>query len=164
MGALLCCMSQPMTQETRAEKFIPGRDHDILLGSSSVQKNIYRKVECSTLEDCLLASPNLNAHPRIVGGEIQIFKHLPKRVYPSSSSPDTNQEFFTPRRSFSGADRLGRIDEDYEEYGDLVHELSSVSSVSRSGSGKVKKKVSFKVPEEADIYIYYTPKDESEEE
>lgn len=128
--------------------------------NSSARNNNYRKIECMTLEDCLLASPNLNAHPRIMGGhEIQIFKHLPSKVYPSSHSPDISQELFTPRRSFS--ERLGRIDESLEHD---VDELSSKSSISRSGgSGKVRKKVTFRLPKEADIFSYYTPKDVFEE-
>lgn len=166
-------MSQPITEKTQPEKVIAGHNQNIHPRSPSPHKkqirhinssaeNRFRKVEYMTLEDCLLASPNINVHPRITGGEIQMFKHLPKRVYPSSSSPDVNQEFFTPRRSFSsGANNIGRIDEDDELDGD--HDSMSMSSISRSESGKVKKKVSFRLPEESDIYIYYTPKDVFEE-
>lgn len=174
MGGICSCFSRPITDEVQPKKAVIGRYQNTLLGSlppekkqtrhmNSSAQNKFRKVGYMTLEDCLLASPSLNAHPRVVGGEIQIFKHLPtNRVFPSSTSPDTGQEFFTPRRSFSGADcKLGRIDEDYGQ--DADQDSSRVSSISRSGSGKVKKKVRFRLPEEADIYIYYTPKGEFEE-
>ncbi|XVF26159.1 hypothetical protein REPUB_Repub13aG0275300 [Reevesia pubescens] len=97
----------------------------------------------TTLADWLLASPcpgGLNPDC-LNGGELYVFKHFSRRVHPSSSrEPETLPS--TPRDSFSK---------------DLSSGDVSGSSFSRSQSGKSKKKVSFRLPEEADIVIFYSP-------
>lgn len=70
------------------------------------------------------------------------------------SSPDLHTDFFTPRLSFS-SDKLGLLRKINEE----DDEGSCVGSI----GGKVKKRVSFKLPEEADIIIFYSPREKFEE-
>ncbi|XVF87827.1 hypothetical protein PTKIN_Ptkin18bG0152000 [Pterospermum kingtungense] len=101
---------------------------------SPVEKRITR-VKKLTLEDWLLASPG---HADCLdGGELYVFKHFSRRVHPSSSrEPD---EAIIPSDSFSLDLSLGD---------------ASCSSFSRSRSGKPKKKVSFRLPEETEIVIF----------
>ncbi|PIN21340.1 hypothetical protein CDL12_05976 [Handroanthus impetiginosus] len=82
--------------------------------------------------------------------EIQVFKSPSKRVYPSasSSSPDSdNNLFYTPKKSFSSVGKLEKSDKLGE------------SSKSKRGSGKLTRKVTFKLPDEADVITFYSPKD-----
>ncbi|XVF27989.1 hypothetical protein REPUB_Repub14bG0157100 [Reevesia pubescens] len=103
------------------------------------------KVRKLTLEDWLLASPGpagLNRPDCLnEGGELYVFKHFSRRVYPSSSR-EREDVPSTPGDSFSM---------------DLSSGDVSRSSFKRSQSGKLKKKVSFRLPEEADIVIFHSP-------
>lgn len=105
------------------------------------------KVSKLTLQDWLLTSPNLKAE-HLKDGELGVVKHGSKRVHPSRG-----------RESFS-KDRLLVLDHvaDKEDYSTV----SSVSLLSRTQSGKLQKRVSFKLPEEADIILFYSPQDSLE--
>ncbi|XWS12911.1 hypothetical protein CRYUN_Cryun37aG0131000 [Craigia yunnanensis] len=101
------------------------------------------KVRKLTLEDWLLASPGpAGLKPDYLnGGELYVFKHFSRRVHPSSSR-EREAVPSTPGDSFSL---------------DLSSGDVSRSSFSRSQSKKLKKKESFRLPEEADIVIFYSP-------
>lgn len=96
-----------------------------------------------TLEDWLLASPGpARMKPDCLnGGELYVFKHFSTKVHLSSSRAP-QAVLFTPTDSF---------------FVDLSSGDASCSSFSRSQSGKLKKKVSFRLPEEADIVVFYSP-------
>ncbi|CAK7345104.1 unnamed protein product [Dovyalis caffra] len=109
------------------------------------------KVSKLTLQEWLLTSPSLKAE-HLKGGELCVLKHGSKRVHPSVSTRG--------RESFS-KDRLLLLDHqvaDIEDYSTV----SSVTSFSRTQSGKPGKKVSFKLPEEADIIIFHSPQNSME--
>ncbi|KAI5672923.1 hypothetical protein M9H77_13287 [Catharanthus roseus] len=137
MGAVFCCMKQKQQQQqprTEKDQRQPHDDDHLL--------------KMMTLEDCLLASPSLNSPPR----NHQIFKQLPRKICPSfPPEEEESQDFSTPRLSFSSSKRH-----------DIDVNLSS-KSIRKSGSGKSGKKVRFRMPDEADIYLYYTPKTTFEE-
>uniref|UniRef100_A0A5B7BRG3 Uncharacterized protein n=1 Tax=Davidia involucrata TaxID=16924 RepID=A0A5B7BRG3_DAVIN len=158
MGANFCCLRQSSSEQ-----------HPKTVGPSSPSSSESLKKEerqfhtpenrftvvgnLSTLEECLTASPGSNS-PCINATEFHVFKQLPRRGH--ISSPRVQTKFFTPRNSFSSDRVLEKIDEGDEE--DM-----SVSSMSRTQSGRLKKRVSFKLPEEADIFIFYSPKETFEE-
>ncbi|KAK8496572.1 hypothetical protein V6N13_013339 [Hibiscus sabdariffa] len=85
------------------------------------------------LEDWLLASPGnrLELKDYLNGGELYVIKHFSSKVHPSSSKEI-------------------RVDSETDV---------SDSSFSTCMSGKSKKKVSFRLPEETDIRIFYSPID-----
>lgn len=103
-----------------------------------------------TLQDWLLTSPSLKAE-QLRGGELCVLKHgSSKRVHPSISTK--------ARVSFSTGRLLGLDQVDDKE--DYVS--ASSRSISRTQSGKSPKRVSFKLPEEADIIIFYSPQNSLE--
>ncbi|KAH8486026.1 hypothetical protein H0E87_027472 [Populus deltoides] len=105
-----------------------------------------------TLQDWLLTSPSLKAE-QLRGGELCVLKHgSSKRVHPSISTK--------ARVSFSTGRLLGLDQVDDKEH--YVSASSVVSSISRTQSGKSQKRVSFKLPEEADIIIFYSPQNSLE--
>ncbi|CAI9086905.1 OLC1v1020830C1 [Oldenlandia corymbosa var. corymbosa] len=169
MGGVLCCRTQPITDENQPNK--KNEDVPHKSSSSSIAAADYKPKKWMTLEECLMASPNINVHHHscILGGgghhdQAQMFrKNLPNKIHPSSSPDDDDiniEEFFTPSRSFS----LGRIDEREEEEEQDEKSSASVTPSSRVGSGKSGRKVSFRLPGEADIFIYHTPKETLDEE
>ncbi|CAI9783963.1 unnamed protein product [Fraxinus pennsylvanica] len=96
-----------------------------------------------TSRDCLVDSPSsLNNSESIMGGEVQVSTQSNKKVY--LSSPDhAHTGYFTPRISFSIGE-LDKIDESEEE--------EELSLISRKGNLE-KKRVRFKLPEEADMTL-----------
>ncbi|XVE87693.1 hypothetical protein DITRI_Ditri19aG0008100 [Diplodiscus trichospermus] len=100
------------------------------------------KVRNLTLEDWLLASPGpAGSKPdSFNGGELYVFKHFSTRVHPSSREHEAVPS--TPGESI---------------FADLSSADVSHSSFSKNKSGKLKKKVSFRLPEVADIVIFYSP-------
>ncbi|KAK8546742.1 hypothetical protein V6N13_093785 [Hibiscus sabdariffa] len=88
-----------------------------------------------TLEDWLLASPGnpLEVKDYLKGGELHVFKHFSSKIHPSPSGEI-------------------QVTDD-----GLSVKLSSASSFCRSLSGKSEKKVSFRLPGEADIRTFYSP-------
>ncbi|XVE51022.1 hypothetical protein DITRI_Ditri02bG0004800 [Diplodiscus trichospermus] len=110
----------------------------------SPEKRITKVRKLSTLEDWLLASLSRDGlQPDCLnGGELYVFKHLSTRVRPSSREYEEAIPSTPGDMSFSV---------------DLSSGDASCSSFSRSQSGKPRKKVSFRLPEEADILIFYSP-------
>lgn len=98
-----------------------------------------------TLEECLKNSPALpppvNHRP-----------HPKKRVYPSTSPPNSdNVRFSTPRLSFSSSASSSLL-----LPGKDVEAAQPCRSYGRRE--KSKKKVTFRLPEEDDIILFYSPK------
>lgn len=129
-----CLKTKKMKRERSRKSLSPPPEKNILEA---------RKL---TLEDWLLNSParNSNKTERFNGGELYVFKHTSRRVHPSISSSseiyhEAEASTSKPRDSFNCS---------------LDFSKNSCSSMSRSQSGKLKKKVSFRLPEEADIIIY----------
>ncbi|KAF5742127.1 hypothetical protein HS088_TW09G00169 [Tripterygium wilfordii] len=108
-----------------------------------------------TLEDMLLASPGSKFKPNHINGsgELYVFKHFSKRVHPSSSSSSS-------AAASSKAIAKVKIGDEILAYKeDMVTTTSTCTSMDVQ-SGKLKKKVSFKLPEEADIFTYYYSSEE----
>ena len=111
------------------------------------QKQQLKKAKEPTLEDWLIASPGkLQKNNGISGGEYHVFKHSFKRVFPSFVGEMANSSS-KPREIFSKEKLLKSEDVEREEI---------EVSLSRSQSGQSKKRVSFRQPEEADIFIFHS--------
>lgn len=115
------------------------------------QKQVNKAKKEPTLEDWLIASPGLQ---KINGttseGEYHVFKHhSSKRVFPSCVGENENGSSSSskPRGSFS-------------KERPLKGEESEVS-LSMTQSGKSKKRVRFRLPEEADIFIFHSSSPEA---
>lgn len=168
MGQNVCCMRQPPSSENEPKEASP-YDSNFSTPASSISSmktdkekmHLIRPATNSTLGECLMmASPpqvNIGGAPSPSGDQRQVMQMLYQKFQPSS--PDVQTDFLTPRISFS-SDKLGllgKIDEEEDEG-------SCGGSVSpRTPSGKMKKRVSFKLPEAADIIIFYSPKETLEE-
>ncbi|KAJ9689883.1 hypothetical protein PVL29_012513 [Vitis rotundifolia] len=187
MGAKLCCMSLSTSDFSSESKAIEGheqkppsrstrlnfiirpsrmkkedeekkkkRDHDQRLPP---EKKAMKMRNLATLEEWLLSSPGMKPADSITGGELHVFKQLSKhRVHPSSSR--VHAELITP----SPGDRiisLDRIDEG-DHHGGGEETLEVGSSVGRSKSGQLGRKVTFRRPE-ADIIVFYSPEGTYEE-
>ncbi|KAK1378302.1 hypothetical protein POM88_025046 [Heracleum sosnowskyi] len=168
MGQNVCCMKQSdipdepkrviqpfnsncSTPVSPTSRMIP-RKEQTRLASPTARK--LGATETWTLERCLMNSPEVNISEctNNFGGDngLKVVKRYQKI---DLSSPDLRTDFFTPRLSFS-SDKLGllrKIDEEDEGF------------CGGSLGGKVKKRVSFKLPEEADIIIFYSPREKFEE-
>ncbi|KAI3795759.1 hypothetical protein L1987_38416 [Smallanthus sonchifolius] len=97
-----------------------------------------------TLKECLLASPNNDHHHAINPSKIQ--------VYTSDLTTEARTEDLCASRISFPPEKLngkrGKVDEDEDEESSFDHMLD------RCESQKTKKKVSFRFPEEADIFIF----------
>ncbi|GAA0182812.1 hypothetical protein LIER_30433 [Lithospermum erythrorhizon] len=155
MGAKLCCMRKQACIEQVSQQ--PESCKQIKLSRPQLERIRKRKKaktqQMMTLEDYLLASPGIHQAPRTMGGENHDCKQISKRVHPSYS-PEVNA-FFTPRLSFSKTRILGKIKEENEVGLETPMDMTPGGSSSR-------KKVRFKLPEEADI-IFYSPWESFEE-
>ncbi|KAK9025914.1 hypothetical protein V6N11_038768 [Hibiscus sabdariffa] len=103
-----------------------------------------------TLEDWLIASPGLQ---KIKGnssrGEYHVLKHhSSKRVFPSFVEENMNS-------SGSSSTKARRSLKAGEEEDVGTEDIIEVS-LSMNQSGKSKKRVSFRLPEEADIFIFHS--------
>lgn len=160
-------MRQPPSSENEPKEATPS-DSNFSTPASSISSmktdkekmHLIRPATKSTLGECLMmASPqvNIGGAPSPSGDQLQVTQMLYQKFQPSS--PDVQTDFFTPRISFS-SDKLGllgKIDEEDDE-GSCGGSISP-----RTHSGKMKKRVSFKLPEAADIIIFYSPKETFEE-
>ena len=106
-----------------------------------------RVKELITLEECLKASLGYDYEQDYKNiGEYHVLKQFSNRVYPALDGDNSNTMDYSMERQIKVED-IGR-----REMG--------VSSMRRSQSDeKVKKRVSFRLPQEADIIIFYSPKD-----
>lgn len=111
------------------------------------------KVMCRrlTLEDWLLSSPDSNTSR--TEAELNVFRQFcHKKVHPSSTKPQL-ASVSKARESFSSLKKLSKA-EHASQGSDM-----GVSSMRRKQSHKLKK-VSFRLPEESDIIIIYSPEPE----
>ncbi|KAF9679360.1 hypothetical protein SADUNF_Sadunf06G0006900 [Salix dunnii] len=111
------------------------------------EQNKGAKMSKLTLQDWLLTSPNLKAE-HLKGGELCVLRHGSKRVHPSRG-----RDSFSMYRLLVLDQVAGKED---------CSAVSSVSLHGRTQSGTLQKRVSFKLPEEADIIHFYSPQDSLE--
>lgn len=134
MGSRLCCM-EASTSPSHMKKNVRERTRAVSNLSANTSKNVvvrYKQEDgrksvrrTLTLKECLLASPN-NHHHAIIPSKIQ--------VYTSDLTP-------SPQITRSAEIKT-------EEGSSFAHMLD------HCGNRKPKKKVSFRFPEEADIFIF----------
>ncbi|EEF32791.1 uncharacterized protein LOC125370476 [Ricinus communis] len=108
-----------------------------------------------TLEDWLLASPSMKPDC-ITVGELHVSKQFSKRVHPSSSIEAHKVVLSKAGESFS-LERLVILDREADLDCINFSSMDVSSAIKRSKSNETKKRVSFKLPEEADIIIFYSP-------
>lgn len=154
MGANLCILKKSSSSDDRNASGIeflkPGR----LKTDSKMNKKRRQlfqpdekmtKTNKLTLEEWLRGSPE-STPDYSNGSEVQVFRQSSKRVYPSSTS--VHADSITAPKDRCSLERLVKINEVGEE---KVQE----PSVSRTQSGKLKKKVNFRLPQETDIIFYW---------
>ncbi|XVF33937.1 hypothetical protein REPUB_Repub18cG0014100 [Reevesia pubescens] len=115
------------------------------------QEQQLKKSKELTQEDWLIAAPGNGILQKNNGtssdGEYHVFKHSSKRVFPSFNVGEMANNSSKPRESFS-KEKLLKFEE--------VEREDMEVSLSRSKSWKSKKRVSFRLPEEADIFIFHS--------
>ncbi|KAF5727934.1 hypothetical protein HS088_TW21G00074 [Tripterygium wilfordii] len=111
-----------------------------------------QQLKLVTLQDWILDSPSLD-NDCTSFGEHQVLKQFSFKVYPSLVQENPNF-LYNPRESFSQERLLKDFEVDREELEEC--------SLNRSQSEKSKKKVSFRLPEESDIFIFYPDDEELE--
>lgn len=108
--------------------------------------------EAVTLEEWFLASPETPDYCFCTnGGEFYPLKHSSNKIYPSLAADFTSK----PRDTTStiSLERLFKMEEmDHND-----QEMGVISPISTTQSGKQKKRVCFKLPQESDIIIFYSP-------
>ncbi|GMJ10373.1 hypothetical protein HRI_004706500 [Hibiscus trionum] len=129
------------------------KERELLQEKEQQQQN---KAKELTLEDWLIASPGLQKMNGTSScGEYHVFKyHSSKRVYPSFVEENTNS---SSSSSSSKARRSLKAGEEVDGTEDIIE-----VSLSMNRSGKSKKRVSFRLPEEADIFIFHSSPPEKE--
>lgn len=155
MGSNLCCVSQ------KDSEIQPPKSKNISTSTFPHQEK--------SLHQCFLDSPNP--------------KTTTKRIYVSSPCHEVNNSnFYTPRISFSSPEhmmnkdlfgtprisfpeRVRKIEEIniIDEEKEKEEEEEEEGLMYRTQSGKLKKKVSFKLPQEDDIIIFCSPRKSFEE-
>ncbi|KAF8033214.1 hypothetical protein BT93_D1963 [Corymbia citriodora subsp. variegata] len=182
MGSVLIT-NNPMRRHPNFEMANPDDDNNSIAGQKcfSVRKLKGRKkreyqeqcesplpdqkittmVQCLTLREWILSSPG--RQPECFNGrESFVFSPLFEKVFPTSPEVDETSISMTAmpckaRDSFSLERPLkisGEDDRDEEQEEGAV----SSASICRTESGRSTKKVRFKLPEEADIIIFYSPR------
>lgn len=137
MGQKLCCL-RPSAAEPQPQPINASRKTMNLRENNRTRRAESNKM--MTLEECLKNSPAAAANHR---------PQPKKRVFPSTSSPDSgNSPFFTPRLSFSTATT--------SLLGKNVEAAQPCRSFGRRE--KSNKKVTFRLPVEDDIILFYSPK------
>lgn len=111
-------------------------------------ENMVAKIRKFTLEELIMASPS---RPDCFtnGGDLHVFNHSYKRVHPSSTGVLHTDLSSKATDSFP----LEKRERDIHEEAEVLESVDSL--ISTSQIGKLKKKVSFKLPEEADIIVFY---------
>ncbi|KAF9611159.1 hypothetical protein IFM89_027304 [Coptis chinensis] len=189
MGAHLCSFKQPrpeegspMHDESSDRSTYENLSLTELLNSGRAENKkrplhvqYHTNKKSKSLEDCLLDSPSYLKDDHFLGGELHILQHSPRKNVSSPPmeswymhmSQQFSKKYSSPTRvhphllsntarDYYSIEQLAKVDEGKTED-------SFVSSISRSQSGKSKKRVSFRMPEEADIFIIYSPKEDAGE-
>ncbi|KAJ7967774.1 Phospholipase C [Quillaja saponaria] len=143
-----CCLKTGDSTRPRGRKTENSKRKTQL---QSPEKKI-TKVKKISLEEWLSASPGKKPD-RFRGGELHVFKHSSKtrRVHPSSRKVHT----FTSNLICEARDSI-TLDRPQNHDGEKGKKNLESSCIRRSQSGK-SKKVSFRLPEEADIITFYSP-------
>ncbi|KAK2652930.1 hypothetical protein Ddye_012786 [Dipteronia dyeriana] len=164
-----CLKTKKMKKKKKKKKT---RVHDEM---NSDEKKI-TKVRKLTLEEWLLASPAPASmksadHQQCFGtssggggggGELSVFKQFSKKVHPSSSSSSTTtKEVVATTLSISKKPQRDEVDQSFSMDDGASANFSS-SMCRSTQSGRLKKRVSFKLPDEADIFVFYSPGDKLE--
>ncbi|KAF5730518.1 Hydroxyproline-rich glycoprotein family protein [Tripterygium wilfordii] len=110
-----------------------------------------QQLKVVSLQDWILDSPRLNEDCPNFGE--QVLKQFSVKVYPCLVQEKANFSY-NPRESFSQERLLKDFEVDTEELEEC--------SLSKRLSKKAKKRVSFRLPEESDIFIFYPDEDELE--
>ncbi|GFZ03298.1 hypothetical protein Acr_15g0019060 [Actinidia rufa] len=142
MGSNLCCF-RPSSPKQRPREII----HSATGFNKPKKENNTEREGSLTLVD-FLASPRRKSPQCVI-------KPLPMKTI-NLSSPELHTEFFTPTNNFclpGDSEKLWKVN---EEGADEV-EFSGSSASGIGQSGKLKKRVSFKMTEEADIIVFYSP-------
>ncbi|KAK1424445.1 hypothetical protein QVD17_19775 [Tagetes erecta] len=151
MGSTLCCMKEspstsPIKKSTRERKrFINNLTQNssknvVVRYKEGERKQIRRS---STLKECLLASPSNHNHA-LNPTRIQVYN---SDLTPSPQIMRTTEVRTEDLRASKISEKLNRkVDEDDDSR--FAHMLD------RSESQKSKKKVSFRFPDEADIFVF----------
>ncbi|KAM1108685.1 hypothetical protein ACFX2B_005249 [Malus domestica] len=119
----------------------------------------------TTLEEWLLASPGhvkADRNYNISGGELYVFRPSSKRIHPAASSSSKLPPLSKAKDSFCLERLVKNDDKKSDEANLIVNDISASMScrsintqLSENKTRKLKKKVSFRLPEEADIFIFY---------
>lgn len=156
MGSNLCCLNQ--------------KDSEIHQPNTKNNTSTLLHQEKS-LHQCFLDSPNYINNP----------KTTTKRIYVSSPCHEVNNSnFYTPRISFSSPEAMMNKDlfgTPRISFSERVRKMEEINIIgeekeeeeeeerlmNRTQSGKLKKKVTFKLPQEDDIIIFCSPTKSFEE-
>lgn len=120
--------------------------------STIVQRN-----SNSTLEEFLLASPYVPPQSHTLQSDFAL-KQLFLKVHPSSSSSEDygSADFFTPRISFS-SDKVGLLGKQRQPHNNQEDDQEMYQGTTQISDEKLKKKrVSFRLPQEADIFVFHS--------
>ncbi|CAN6690214.1 unnamed protein product [Malus baccata var. baccata] len=119
----------------------------------------------TTLEEWLLASPGhvkADRNYNISGGELYVFRPSSKRIHPAASSSSKLPPLSKAKDSFCLERLVKNDDKKSDEANLIVNDISASMScrsintqLSEKKTRKLKKKVSFRLPEEADIFVFY---------
>lgn len=147
MGSNLCCLSQKDSEIHQPKS------------KNNTSTLLHQK---KSLHQCFLDSPNYINNP----------KTTTKRIYVSSPCHEVNNSnFYTPRISFSSPEAMINKDlfgtprisfservRKIEEINIIGEEIEDEGLMNRTQSEKLKKKVTFKLPQEDDIIIFCSPR------
>lgn len=116
------------------------------------------RVKRVTLEEWILASPAVrrDVSGSVTASEVLVPKQSSHRVCPYLSSTCTTP---SPSVKIPGDFSLARDSLSLERRTKVEETSREGMETSRSQSGKLKKRVSFRLPEEADIIFFYSPED-----
>nr|GEW55990.1 hypothetical protein [Tanacetum cinerariifolium] len=151
MGSRLCCMrrSQRPKEATCSTIVIIKSPARVYEEAKEVEQQVSRGR--ITLNDWLVQSP-VDSHAM-----------NPAKLQVMSSPEIRSAEFYTPRISFSLENRCGNLEMVDERDENEDEDLRCTPSLEENGSRKLKKVVSFRFPQEADIFIFYSPKEKFED-
>lgn len=175
MGASLCCMrsSRNATPSTIVITKSPlgARNTNIIYEAREERvDNTTHGTTTTTLQHwLLLESPNNNLnikghHPLAnrPPTKLQLLLNAAATSPPSHSHVMTSPaDFYTPRISFSSdnpSEKLIMVDEINNNEDDVDQGLMFTPTSNTNATRSLKKKVSFRFPQEADIFIFYSPK------
>ncbi|GJT85004.1 hypothetical protein Tco_1066721 [Tanacetum coccineum] len=150
MGSRLCCMRRsPRPKEATCSTIV------IIQSPDRVYEEAKEVEQGSiTLNDWLVRSPENNLDYHAMN---------PAKLQVMSSPEVRSAEFYTPRISFSLENRCGNLEMVDERDENEDEDSIFTPTLKRNGSQKLKKKVSFRFPQEADIFIFYSPKEKFED-